>query len=343
MDVIVHTKGDNAPNFTDSFTASGIKSVTNGEGDCGYMNFKRGLGPRRTVETFTRRMMNEDLHDEWYKIPLFVSEAMDWTPISTSVGFTASGKSSVGGPVVAGRDLEKYATIGVFTAVRNTQATLELLASGNPNVDLTQCCFEMLWIPTSRVRLTMAVKEILTMANLAIINSAGIMEGLFSGDKVHGGHASTDHVDAEALVSIHASSQLTQVTTETLANGDPRCHMSQVSEEILVYNQLVSYSNVIINDFAVESLRKPDSRIRVSQVSIEELFVPAGKARIDGEAIETIHNNNRNAVVDAVTVEEVNNSTTMKALCNVVAVEMLVRPEYDPEASALANNPHYHI
>ena len=119
--------------------------------------------------------------------------------------------------------------------------------------------------------------------------------------------------------------------------------MSQISEEVLVYNALVSYSNCILNDVAIEALRRPDRNALVNGVAVEIIIIPAGKVWMNDVTVETIHNNYRNACLETVVVEELNNSTTMAAHIDCLAVEMLVRPGYDPEVAALVNNPHYFI
>ena len=41
-------------------------------------------------------------------------------------------------------------------------------------------------------------------------------------------------------------------------------------------------------------------------------------------------------------MSELNNSTTMAGCIQQIAVEMLVKPEFDGTVGSLVNNPHYH-
>ena len=324
------------------FTAAGKNGVSNGEGDMGVYNFKTALGFRRQSLTLRRKLFASDLQYDFIKFTLFRSQALDWTPIPNTVGFAVSGKTAAAGYGIIGRDLEKYATLGILTNVRETQANLEILANGNPHVWMTQVCHELLWTPLSRACISQVTKEIITIINLGIVNSV-VTEGLFSGDNVRGGHAGTDSVCIELMSSIKAAALMTQATKEVLATGDPKVVMSQVNQEILVYNQLVSYSNILVPNVVIESLETHQGYAVITGLATEMIVAPIGKARISADTIEVIHNDDRNAVVDAVQLEEINNSTTMQGCVDSVAVEMLVRSTYDPMVAALVNNPHFHI
>ena len=326
--------------FSSYFTTSGIKSTSQGGPNfLGRMNVKSAFGFSRAAENFLYQPAQEFLREEWVRFPFFVSEAIDITQISNSVAFTADGITAQGGDGVLGRDKEEYVLFSVLTNARLTQATLEILATGNPYVRTTQVNYEMLWIPASYARCTQVVEEVLYLANLAAIQQAAV-ETLAGGN---GGEALLQQAAIELLYSIKAAVLMTQATLEALQGPDnPSVRMTQTTMEVLSLNQIAQYAAANIQQVAAAALHNANPNAQLQQVAIEELFNNAGFARLQQVAIEEIGNGNSDAVVNAVAVAELNNSTTMHGCVQQVAVEMLVRPGFDGTVGSLINNPHYH-
>lgn len=280
--------------------------------------------------------LQSDLTDEFTRIPLFVYEEIDFPTISTSIGFTADGISSIGGFGIVGEDKEEYVTIGVITHALSTQETLEILATGNPHALLTQITYEMLFIPNSNALLTQCTEEVITLCHLAIINDVAI-EAIAYGN---GGDAIIDAVALEGIFSIHANALLSQAVEEILATGNPDVLLSQTTEEILVYNQLTSFSNLIIDQIAIEQLFVSPGNTEIQSCVIEIINNNAPNMDINAVALEVLGNDSRNGVIDSVAVE-VMGITPSNIDIDSVAIEMLVRSEFDPEAASLVNNPRY--
>ena len=270
---------------------------------------------------------------------MFVSEAIDFTQISTSVGFTADGISAVAGHGVVGRDKEEYVTFGVLTNTRMTQEALEILAAGDPHVDLTQVCYEMLFIPNSTERMTQCAAEVLYLANLGAIQAEAV-EALSAGD---GGSGAINLVVVETMASVHANALMTQTSEEVLATGDPYARISSASLEALVYSQLVSFSNAWIQAVAVETMMAPEGNLVVNAEALEALHNGSGNADINAEALEVMHNGSPHADINTVVLEEINNSTTQALDVQAIAVECLVLFETDYTVAGMVNNPRYHI
>ena len=326
------------PNYK-AFVMDDIESVTNDDVLLGCMVFQAGLGFSRQTGYLLFQPMSEDFHQEFVRIPLFVSESTSWGSISTGVGFTLDGTSSSAGFGIAGNEEEYYVTLGILTNARSSQQTLEILATGNPHVDVTQVCYEMLWTPYSHGCLTQITEEVLTLINLGIINNETI-ETLAGGN---GGKARINASNIELMYSIKAGTWLSQTTLEILATGNPQCRMAQVTAEILLYTQLISNAHALINSVVIEALRKPNSNVRVQGVSVESIIAPSGNGRINSAIIETMHNDYRNGCINSAVIEIVNNSADRNLVVNSIAVETMTHFISDPTVGSLVNNPHFHI
>jgi len=315
------------------------KVARSGDDIIGIMEYKRGVGFTRQTLAYNRLAMESDITFEYVRFPLFVDDEIDFVQISTSVGFTADGITAIGGHGIVGRFEEEYVTLAILTNARLTQASLEILALGNPRVDLTQCCFEMLWIPNSNGLCTQVVEEILYLANVAVVNGDAI-EALAAGT---GGNLYDNFVGVEVLGSIHANTLMSQATKEVLATGDPYARVSQVTEEVIVYSQLISYSNVDLQAVVIETIMAPAGNLDVQSVTLEIIENSRGDLDVNAVAIEIVHNDLANLDVNAVSLEEINNTATRNLCVEGVSVECLVLFETDYTVASLVNNPRYCI
>jgi hypothetical protein len=340
---IRNTLDTGSPDFvqipSDSFTLGGKTSRSIGDGVLGARNLKTAVGHTRPVGNYNRMAMRSDLTEEFIRFPLFVDEEIDFPQNSTSIGFTLVGISSLAGYGVIGRDKEKYVTLGILTNTRLTQQALEILATGDPRVDMTQICYEMLMIPNSFDRVSQVAAEVLYLANLGAINGETV-EALAAGD---GGSAYINGAVVELMGSIKANALISQGTKEVLATGDPEVHVSSANKEVLYQSTVTSFSNVWVDGIVLESIIQPGGNATVDGVTVEIIDNSPGNAVVNGDVIEAIHNNDRHAVINGETVEILNNSTTEAALCQIVAIECLVRSEVDPTVAGAVNNPRYHI
>jgi hypothetical protein len=324
---------------TMSFTISGKTSRSIETGYLGAKKIKKAVGLTRPIGNYNRLAMKSDLTEEFIRFPLFVDEEIDFTQISTSIGFTLGGITSIAGYGVVGRDKEEYVTLGILTNTRLTQETLEILATGDPNVDVTQVCYELLFIPTSNGLVSQVNAEILYLANVGVINGEAV-ETLAAGN---GGSGYINSVALEMMASIKAATLMSQTAAEILATGDPEVQLTQATTEILYQSTTTSFSNAWIEQVSVEAIVAPGGNATIEQLSTEVLNNGEGRAVINSEVIETIHNNDPHAVINSASLEVVNNSTTMQANVKQIAIEVLVRAEVDPTVASLVNNPRFHI
>jgi len=321
-----------------SFTLSGKTSRSVGTGEVGSFLFRRSVGFTHQTTNFINPAITKiDITtEEFVKIPLFVYNSII-TENSISLGFTLDGESATAGVGDLGYLLGEFATIGILTNVRNTLETLEILATGNPNLDVTQVCYELLYTKTPAAVNTQIVEEILYLANCGVIQQVA-METLATSNP----HALVNETAIEAISSIKAEAIATQEALEILATGDPNVIETQVALEILTLDQLVFYANAIINDCALEAIGKGLGNIFFNDEAVEVIHNNSPHARINDQSIDVIHNNNRNGRINSVVIDIINNGTN-RGLLQQVVVEMLVKPEFDPEVAGMVNNPRYHI
>lgn len=326
-----------------SFTASG-KSAVSGSGPSalGYFKHKNAYGFTRTMLQYYPHKQRDNTRYELVRIDLNVANAIDFTQILDTVGFTASGISAIGGNGIVGRDIEARAIFSAVTNVVLTQTNYEAISDGNARVAMTQCVFEMLWIPDPVANMTQLAAEILYLANLAAVNQTAV-EAL-AGSSSDQRHAITQQVAVEMLHPIKARSMITQVAIEGAqqSNPDPPVNVTEVTLEILTYAQQFFNATAIDQQVAVEGLATGNPKVAINHTAVEILNTGDPKARVQQVAVETVHNNENKVRVQQVAVEEVNNSTTTGGATHQIAIEMLVRPEYDPTVAGLVNNPKFH-
>jgi hypothetical protein len=328
-------------NITDSFTLGGKTARASDVGEFGRRKRKFGFGPTAPIGSLFHKMRVSESGQEWVRFNFFVDTELDFTSIGNTLGFNAAGKAALAGYGTIGHEIEKFVTFAVLTNVRNTQATLETLYTGNPRVDMTQVCYEMIWTPTSAVRNTQTVTEMLYLANLGAIQQVAV-EDLY-GNSINGQQSSLlNQVGIELLHSIKARAQLTQATLEALATGNPNTLVTQSAIEILFFNNIPRPSTSVINQTAVETVQNANPNAALNQLVMEAVHNNLRNLWVNQVGIETVHNNTRNLIVQNEAVEAVH-SSLRNLLVKQVAIEMLIRAEYDPTVSGMANNPHYHI
>ena len=331
---------DFVPIFSGSFTISGVTSTSQGGPTLlGRMNVKNAFGFNRAMDNLLYQPAQEFTRQEWVRFPFFVTEAVDVTQISDTVAFTLDGITSQGGDGWLGEDKEEYVLFSVLTHALLTQETMEILAAGNPSVHVTQVNYEMLWIPASFVHCTQTVTEILYLANLGAIQQAAV-ETLAGGD---GGECLLQQAAIEAIYSIKAYVLMTQMTLEALQGPDnPNVRMTQTVMEVLSLNQIAQFAAANIQQVAVAALHNDNPNAFIQAIAIEQIGNNLGFARIQQAVVEALGNGNSNARLQQVAIAELNNSTTMAGCIQQIAVEMLVKPEFDGTVGSLVNNPHYH-
>jgi hypothetical protein len=222
-----------------------------------------------------------------------------------------------------------------------TQNAFEILASGDPEVWATQINYEMLFIPVSYDRVTQVVEEVLYLANLGAIQQAAVEAMSDGGDR----SALTQQVAVEMMHTIKATAFITAANEEILKGpGEPvNVQGTQTNLEILTLNQIAFFAAAVDQQVAIESVINSNPNGLINHVAVEEINNGTPNARINHDAVETIHNNDRNGRLNQAAIEELGNSTTMAGLTQQVAIEMLVRPEFDGTVGGLVNNPRYHI
>jgi len=332
---------DFGPTFSSFFTTSGIKSTSQGGPNfLGCMETMFAFGFNRSMETITEQPLFDNTRLEWIRIPLFVSDVIDNTQISNSIGFSLSGVSAIGGDGVLGTEQDEYVTFSVLTHALLTQEVMEILATGNPPVRMSAINYEMLWIPDSHCRNTQTVEEVLYLANLAAIEQEAT-ECLAGGD---GGEALIDQVALEMIYSIKAFVVATMATLEALQGpGNPDVLSTLTTMEVLTLNQIVFFCTAYIQQVAVAAVGNANPHALVESVVVEQIFGGASKALVESVVAEALGNGNSNADIQQVAIAELNNSTTTPVSVEQIAVEFLVRPEFDGTVGALVNNPHYHF
>ena len=323
----------------DSFTTSSKTARGPIPSPFGRMNKKFAYGFSRPASSFLRKPLRDNTSLEWVRFNFFVDNALDFTGIDDTIGFTASGITSIGSSTLAGRIKEEYVTFSVLTTARSTQQTLEILASGDPPVDVTQVCYEMLWIPEASAFNTQTAMEVLYLANLAAIKQVAVETvGIIPSSLV------VQQVAIEMMHSVKAATQVTQITEEILnGGGDPSVQMTAANLEILTREQVALFAAAIVSQVGTETLHDGDPTTSVIHSSLEAMHNSDPKARHIHESVETMHNNDRNARTNHVAIEEIGNSITQSACVNHIAVEILVKSEVDPTVASLVNNPRYHI
>jgi hypothetical protein len=344
--IIADKTGFGSPDYLPVFSGSFINSGKTARGgfanDLGEVKYKYAYGFSRQMKRTLNQPVLDNTREEWVRFNFFVTEAIDNTQISNSIGFTNSGISAIGGDGFVGRDKEEYVTFSVLTHAFLTQENMEILTAGISKVHLTQVNFEMLWIPPSYCRNTQTVEEVLYLANLAAIEQTAVetMANSTSASR----HALLDQVAIEMIHTIRAAVLFTQQTLEAFQGpGNPSVLMTQNVMEILTLNQLVQYAAANIQQVAIATAHNGSPNGIVEQIAIEDLFNNAGNSRLEQVALEAVTNGNSDAVIQQVAVAEVNNSTTFHGCVQQVAIEMLIKPEFDPTVSSLIVNPKYHI
>lgn len=331
---------DYLPVFSGTFTNTGKVARGNSINDLGATSVKYAFGFSRQAKDLYDKKIEDNTREEWVRFNFFVSEALDNTEISNTIGFTNSGVTAIAEGGYVGFDRASYVTFSVLTHALLTQENMEVLATGNPFVRMSQFNYEMLWIPDSHCRNTQTVEEVLYLANLAAIQQMAVETISDGGSR----NALLDQVALEMLYTIKAAVIATQATLEALQGpANPSVQSTQQVMEVLTLNQLVQFAAANIQQVAVATAHNGNPNARLIQSALENLFNNAGNSRVESTAVEALGNGNSDAVVNQVTVAEVNNSTTFAGACEQVAVEMLVRPEFDGTVGSLVNNPRYHI
>jgi hypothetical protein len=341
--LIQNVRDVGSPNFipigNDSFTLASKTAISIGTGPLGALNYRYALGFSRPASAYYNKQLQRFTRQEYVRFNLFVDQALDFVQMSDTLGFTADSKAAIAGYGLLGRDKEEYVTFSVLTNVHNTQTNLELLSTGNPNVDVTQVVYEMLWKPSSSVNATQAVAEVLYLANLASIQQLAVEA--ITGTSIR--NTLLDQVAVEVLQSIISKAVVTQVVTEVLRTNNSVMNVTQVTAEVLTRIQNGYFAQGVVQQVAIEQLAGGLSNTFVNSVVVEIMNSGLNPPlRVNGEVIETLHNNQRNGVIQQVALEVVNNSTTRAAVVNQVAIEMLIRMAYDPEVASLVNNPKFH-
>jgi len=304
----------------------------------GSFMIKDTIGPSRTAGYKNFHRGQSSIGYDPLEFTLFNIEGSN-TQIDPTLTFTIGGVTTVGSTDLVGSLLDKTAVYFKRTNLFTTQLVAEQIGWRDANAQVTQIVVEQIGVPTPKTRVSQVVVEAIKLANFAAVNHVAIEE-------IHGGMVGVIHTNSvavEALMSAKSTAFVTQTAVEQLGKGTPIARVTQLTVELIRQRTEASNAFSFAQQVAVEIFGKPPSKAQVEQVVLETLHNNSPRANVEGVAVEVAHNNDRRAQVAQEAVEAVHNASNRKAMLSELAVEMLVKAEWDPTVSSLVNNPKFHV
>jgi len=290
---------------------------------------------------FTQQRLTDVTGNDTMLVPLNVYNAPeeDVTPATAALDTGVTGWTS---DYFSGALADYFGTIDNLTHAFLTSVAVETLALVDSSTRFTQDAVEVLFGENdSNVRETQVAVETLHQINIGFIQQEAV-EAL--GTQLSSiRYAFIQQAAVEVLSSIRAKTRLSQAALSVFhgPNPDPPVAFTSAAVETLHQNVVLDGTPAYIQQLALESMRNADAiPVHIIHATIEALRQPIAFLHINHVSQEWVRNSTSIPVwVAHASQELVRDAFITPANINHLAVEMLVRMEFDPTVSSLINNP----